>query len=136
VGVLRVAVVADRHPDVVQQRGRPQQLALVRLRLDHALGHQRVVELEREPRDVVGVADVGVELQREVADRGDADVGEQRRRAAQQPPREEHPLAQARAGELDAVEAAVLEHGLQHHGRAEDDRRVEAEPETALRKAG
>ena len=101
VRVLGVGVVADRHPDVVQQRGRPQQLALARLRLDHALGDQRVVELQREPRDVVGVADVGVELQREVADRGDADVGEQRRRAAQQPPAEEHALAQAGAGDLD-----------------------------------
>ena len=81
VRVLGVAVVADRHPDVVQQRGRPQQLALLGCRLDHALSDQRVVELQREPRDVVGVADVGVELQREIADRGDADVGQQGRRA-------------------------------------------------------
>ena len=50
VRVLGVAVVADRHPDVVQQRGRPQQLALARRRLDHAPADQRVVQLQREPR--------------------------------------------------------------------------------------
>ena len=75
-----ITVVADLHPDIVQQGGRPQQrpLALRGLPND-ALGPERVVELQREPRDMVGVTDVHVELHREVSDRRDAHVGEQRR---------------------------------------------------------
>ena len=79
------------------------------------------MELEREPGDVVGMGDVGVELQREVADRGDADVGEQRRGAAEQAAAEEDAFAQAGAGDLDAVEAAVLDHLLEHQRGGEHD---------------
>ena len=93
--VLVVVVVVDRDADVVQHRGRPQQLALLRVAAVQAGRGERVPHLEREPGDVLGVREVGVVLGGEVAHgrRGgrrstSARVAEQRL--------EEHALAQAR----------------------------------------
>ena len=54
------------------------------------------MQLQREPRDVVGVSEVGAAVDRQVADRGRAHVGQQRLGAGEQPVTEEHALAQAR----------------------------------------
>ena len=90
-------------------------------RLERARGGERVVQLQREPGDVVGVADVGAAAERDVADRRRAHVGQQRLGAGEQPVLEEHALAQPGAGDLHRVEAAESKHRLEHERGAEHD---------------
>ena len=89
----------------------------------HARGGQLVEEPEREVGDVGGVrAVLGVHpvLRGEVDDARAAHVVEQRRLAAEVV-LEEHALAQARLGDLEALEAADLHHRLHDDRAAEDD---------------
>ena len=121
-----MVVVVDRHPDVVQQRRRPEQLALDAVARVEPRGGELVEELEREVRDVrdVGVV-VGAHpvLRGEVDDRRAAHVVEQRLAAVA--PREvaleEDALAQARLGDVDRLEAALVHDGLHDERAAEDD---------------
>ena len=83
--------------------GGPQQLALAGLGLEQAAADQRVVHLRGEQRDVLDVRHVGLVLDREVAHGGLADVGEQRIVAGEQRAAEEHAVAQAGLGGLDAL---------------------------------
>jgi len=119
-----VAVVGDRHPCVVGHGGGPEELALVRGRLDDPLRVQRVVELQRERGDVPRVRHVRVGAGEQVGDRRGADVREPRLALAAEVLGEEHAFAQARARDLEAPVAAELEHGLQHERRGEDQVRA------------
>src|SRR3954447_14576162 len=125
-GVLVVVVVVDRHADVVQQRGGPQQLALVAVAGMDPGGGERVEQAERQMRDVGDVRVVlgaHAVLRGEVDDRRAADVVEQRLAAAgaREVALEEDALAQTRLGDVDRVEAALVEDRLHHERAAEDD---------------
>src|ERR687888_724227 len=60
-------------------------------------------------------------LEREVADGGEADVVEQRLLARQQAAAEEDALAEPRAGDLELVEAAGVERGLEDQRGGQHD---------------
>ena len=124
--VLVVVVVVDGHPDVVEHRPRPEQLALGALARVQPGRGQLVVQLEGQAPDVRDVrVEVGVHavLGGEVDDRRAADVVEQRLAAvaAAQEALEEHALAQTRLGDVDLLEAALLHDGLHDERAAEDD---------------
>ena len=76
-----VIVVVDRHADVVQHRGGPQQLALARLALVQAERGQLVEHAQCERRDVLGVRHIHAVLGGDVHDAGAPHVLEQRRHA-------------------------------------------------------
>ena len=92
--VLVVVVVVDRRADVVEDRGGPEQLALVGPPGVQPGVGQRVPHLERELGDVLGVRRLGVVLGGEVAHRRLAHVGQERRpRRRRAAPRRTRPRA-------------------------------------------
>ena len=94
--MLVVVVVGDRHPDVVEHRRRPQQLALVAAGREQAALHERVEHLQRQAGDVLDMIEVGLVLDGQVLDRRPAHVVKQRLGlVGEQRAGEEHPLAQA-----------------------------------------
>jgi hypothetical protein len=120
--VLVVVVVVDGHADVVQQRRGPQQLALDGLALMHSRGGQLVEQAECEAGDVGrvrAVLRVHPVLRGEIDDARVTHVLEQRRVA--EVVLEEHALAQAGLGDLEALEAADLHDRLHDDRAAEDD---------------
>ena len=60
------------------------------------------MHLQRQPRDVLGVGEIGLVLDGEVAHRGLAHVREQRLLLAEDRARQEDAVAQAGLGHLDA----------------------------------
>ena len=87
-GVLVVVVVVDRHADVVQHAGRPQQFPLAGVALVQAERGQLVEHAQRQRRHVLGVGRVDGVLAGEVEHARVADVLEHRRSpvAARGPP--------------------------------------------------
>src|SRR4051812_5961601 len=83
--VLVMVVVVDRGPDVVQHAGRPQELAVVGIRLGDPGRREAVEDLERQARHVPRVAQVLLVAVGEVHHRRPAHVWEERR--ARLPPR-------------------------------------------------
>ena len=85
-------------------------------------GDERVVQLQRELRDVVGVLAIGVALQGEVPERGGAHVRQQRgRRAGQQAAAEEHPSRSPARVTSSRIEAPKVQQRLEHDGGAQHD---------------
>ena len=82
------------------------------------------MHLQRQQRHVLGVLKVRLVLCREIANRGLADVGEQRIGLLEQRASQEDALAQARLGDFDSVETADRQHRLQGYRRRQDDVRT------------
>jgi len=129
VRVLRVAVVADRGADVVEQRAVLEQLAVGvahRVRVS-----QPVEQLQREPRDMPRVTDVallGLELlqqlqdaaHREILDTADGgDLAGVGRDVVG-----DEALAHAEVGDHDARRVECLEHVLEHERSGQQDLRA------------
>ena len=119
--VLVVVVVVDRHPDVVQHARRPQQLALAGIAVVQPLRRRAGRTAPRARAATWFVCARSTRYCRaRFSTRVAADVVEQVVRPGEQR-LEEDALAQACLRDLDALEAADLEHRLHDGGAAEDD---------------
>src|SRR5205807_8228451 len=71
--------------------------------------------------DVLDVGQVGLVLDRQVANRGFTDVGQQWLAVGEQRAGEKYPITQPSLRRLDATEPAEPDHGLERQCRGEDD---------------
>ena len=130
-GVLVVIVVVDRHADVVEHAGGPQQLGGVDIRRRRRANlDQPAPKPTGKVCDVLWVREVSLVLARKVPDRRLADVGKQRWiagptvLAALQIGAEEDALAQAGLGDLQLRGAGHIHCCANRYSAREDDARA------------
>ena len=121
--VLVVIVVGDRHADVVEHRGRPQQLALAGLGLEQAAASTSESYICSASRATCSTwAMIGLVLHREVAHGGLAHIVEQRLLAVEQRARRgTHRRADRPRSPRCPSKSAELDHRLERDRGGEDD---------------